>query len=231
MQHEPIDWRKYVLAFAITAIIFATAVYANDYFNQKRLGEMRSIQDAISTNISSSEVEIALLADTACDEVGTSMLSDEIGPLAERIAYSEQNLGQGNESIIALKKAYSLLEIKDYLLMKNISTRCNKKIGFALYFYGNDRTCPDCDKASFVLTYLRNKYPELRVYSFDYNLDLSAVQTLISTLKVTNNLPAVVIGREVISGFVDKESLEKTLLTHYPKLVSTSTAATSTPAK
>jgi hypothetical protein len=228
MEHRPIDWRKYMLAFMITAIIFITAVYTNNYFNDKRIGEMRAIQDSISTNISSSEIEVALLSDVACEEAGTSMLSNELGPLAERIAYSEENIGTNNADVIALKKAYSLLELKDYLLMKSIASRCSKKIGFALYFYGDKQSCPDCEKASYVLTYLKNKYPELRVYSFDYNLDLSAVQTLITMLKIKGDLPAIVIDREVVSGFQDKEKLEKTLLSHYPKLLAATTTATST---
>ena len=184
MQNTQIDWRKYILALAITALIFATAVYINNFFNEKRINEMKSIQDTISTNISSSEVEVALLSSLPCEEAGSSMLSSELNPLAEKIAYSEENIGNNNADVILLKKAYSLLEIKDYLLMKDISNRCGKKFGFALYFYGNAESCPDCTKASYVLTYLRKKYPELRVYSFDYNLDLSAVQTLISMLKI-----------------------------------------------
>jgi len=226
MQHQHIDWRKYVLAFAITAVIFATAVYTNNYFNDRRIGEMRSIQDSIATNISSSEVEVALLSDIPCNEAGSSMLSSELNPLAERIAYSEENIGTDNADVIALKKAYSLLEIKDYLLMKDIAKRCGQKFGSALYFYGNNESCPDCDKASYVLTYLRNKYPELRVYSFDYNLDLSAVQTLIKMLKIKSALPAIVIDREVLNGFQERDVLEKAIITHYPKLVATSTAST-----
>lgn len=231
MDHRPIDWKKYLLTLAITALIFGTALYANNYFDDRRISEMRAIQDSIATNISSSEVEVALLSEIPCEEAGSSMLSSELGPLAERIAYSEENIGTKNADIIQLKKDYSLLEIKDYLLMKRLSERCGKKFGFALYFYGDKESCPDCDKASYVLTYLRNKYPELRVYSFDYNLDLSSIKTLIKMLKIKNDLPAVVIDREVINGFQDKDKLEKSLLAHYPKLVVATSTATSTNSK
>lgn len=223
MENRQIDWKKYLLVLLITSLVFATAVYTNNYFNNKRIDEMRSTQEEIYTNITSSEVEVALLSDIACDEAGSSMLYKELNPLAEKISYSEENIGDTNADVVALKKAYSLLEIKDYLLMKNISNRCGKKIGFALYFYGNEESCSECQKASYVLTYLRNKYPELRVYSFDYNLDLSAIKTLISMFKIKDDLPAIVIGREVINGFQEKEELEKILLTHYPKLKDTAT--------
>src|ERR1035437_10255448 len=39
-----------------------------------------------------------------------------------------------------------------------------------------------------LLIKLREDYPQLRVYSFDYNLDLSAIQTLISINKVDKRI-------------------------------------------
>ena len=128
--------------------------------------------------------------------------------------------------VLQLKKAYSLLEIKDYLLMKRLSARCNKKFVFALYFYSNSDKCQDCDKASIILTYLREKYPELRVYSFDYDLDLSAIKTLIAISKITDTLPAIVIDGKLIDWPQDKDSLESIIKSRYPKgaLVATSTS-------
>ncbi len=212
-----IDWRKYVITFFITASIFGTAIFVSNYFNNKRIDEIRSIQDSISTNIMSSETQVSLLSDLDCQEVGSSMLSTELNSLAERIEYSEKNIGSNNGNVLQLKKFYSLLEIKDYQLMKRLSARCNKKFVFALYFYADSEKCKDCEKASYILTYLREKYPELRVYSFDYNLDLSAVKTLISISKIKDDLPAIVLDGKLIDWPQDKESLEKIIVAKYPK--------------
>lgn len=212
-----IDWKKYVITFFITATIFGTAIFTSNYFNNKRIDEIRSIQDSISTNIMSSETQVSLLSDLDCQEVGGSMLSSELNSLAERIEYSEKNIGSNNAEVLQLKKFYSLLEIKDYQLMKRLSARCNKKFIFALYFYADNAKCTDCDKASYILTYLREKYPELRVYSFDYNLDLSAVKTLISISKIENNLPAIILDGKSIPWPQNKDSLEKIIAAKYPK--------------
>jgi hypothetical protein len=215
--HMPIDWKKYVITFFITATIFGTAIYASNFFNNKRINEIKSIQESISTNITSSETQVSLLSQLDCADVGSSMLSSELNSLASRIEYSEKNIGSDNEEILQLKKAYSLLEIKDYLLMKQLSQRCDKKFVFALYFYSSDKECKDCEKASIILTYLREKYPELRVYSFDYNLDLSAVKTLISISKIKEPLPAIVIDGKLIPWPQDKDSLEEIIKSKYPK--------------
>jgi glutaredoxin len=93
--------------------------------------------------------------------------------------------------------------------MKEITSRCGQKSIFVLYFYSNDK-CDDCTKQGYVLTSLREKYPNLRVYSFDYNLDLSAIKAMISIYKVPDSLPALVINGKVYSGFQSIEEVEKT---------------------
>ncbi len=93
--------------------------------------------------------------------------------------------------------------------MNRISEKCGLKPIFILYFYSNKGDCPDCTREGYVLTRLRKKYPALRIYSFDYNLDLSAVQTLISIKKIERKLPALVIDNSVYYGFQGVKDIEK----------------------
>jgi hypothetical protein len=73
------------------------------------------------------------------------------------------------------------------------------------------------------LTDLRSQFPDLRVYSFDYNIDISAVKTLISINKVDENkLPAVYIKNKLYYGFQSISDIEKIM----PELLATSTATT-----
>jgi hypothetical protein len=205
------DWKKYLFVFLITLGIFATALYISNTLNNKKISELKSIEDKLSVDILSSEVQFSLLEELSCKEVTTSVLSDELSTLADKIAYSENNFGEGSAQITQLKQSYSLLEIKDYLLMKKISERCGIKSVFVLYFYANKDTCPECVKQGYILTELRATYPELRVYSFDYNLDLSAVKALISIYKVPYELPALVINGKVHAGLQAKEEIESIL--------------------
>jgi hypothetical protein len=204
-----IDTKKYVIAFLITAVIFFSALYLANWLGQKKIDELRSIQDQISTNILSSEVQTALLQEFSCKEVGPTAVSAELGALGDKLSYAEQTRNANDSQVIALKQYYSLLEIKDFLLMRQVSQKCGTRYAFVLYFYGKD--CADCDKQGFVLTKLREDYPQLRVYSFDYNLDLSAIQTLISINKVDNNLPALLIDDETFYGFQSIDNMTKAI--------------------
>jgi len=213
--HEPNDWKKYIIVFFITLTIFISAIWLANYFNTKKIDQLRNVEDKISIDLMSSETQFSLLQEMSCSDISTTALSSELNSLADKITYSESNIGVKNVDVISLKKYYSILEIKDYMLMKKITERCGQKSIFILYFYSNDN-CADCTKQGYILTSLRAKYPNLRVYSFDYNLDLSAIKAMLSIYKITNNLPALVINGKVYNGLKSIESIEKT----FPQLKS-----------
>lgn len=204
-----INSKKYLFSFFITVIIFVTAIVLSNYFSQKKLDEIRNIQDTISIDILSSETQFSLLEESLCKDLGTETLSTELGDLENKLSYTENTRGVNDPEVKTLKRYYSLLEIKDYLLMNKISEKCKKTPISIIYFYSTNNDCPDCEKEGYVLTRLRETYPELRIYSFDYNIDLSAVKTLISINKVKNELPALIIKDRIYYGFQSIEDLEK----------------------
>lgn len=220
------NWQKYILAFAITGAIFATAFYVEGRLNAERLDSIRAAENAVSIDILSLETQFQLLGSLNCKTISENpVLSDQLNSLASRLSVAEQNLGSSNIEVINLKKQYSLLEIKDYILMEQVSEKCKTKPVFVLYFYSNTGDCPDCSRAGEVLTYLRNQYPGLRVYSFDYHLDLSAIQTLLALSKLSGQLPAFIMGDNApVYGFKTLDEMES--LIPNLKTLATSTATT-----
>lgn len=220
-----------MLAFLITTTIFATAFYIASNIDQSRIADIRATEQNIAIDLLSTETQFELLGSLDCEAIKENpILSDQLNTIADRLAYAENNLGSDNEEVIRLKKQYSLLEIKDYLLMQEISQKCKTKTVSILYFYSNADDCSSCARSAEVLTYLRETYPDLRVYSFDYHLDLSALKTLISLRKVDGPFPAVIINnRAPVYGFRNLEEMQA-LIPELKTLAST-TAATSTKAR
>ncbi len=203
-----IDWKKYLIVFFITTLLFITAYYLSNYLGEKKLGELKTIQDKLAINILSSETEFSLLSELSCKNISSSVLSDQLNELADKLEWGQKNLGTTDE-VSSLKKYYSLLEIKDYLLMKKISTRCGTKAAFILYFYTTAEYCSLCEKQALALSSLRDKYRELRVYSFDYSIDLSAVKAMLKIYKIEDTkLPALVVDDDVLTGFRSMDELE-----------------------
>ena len=202
--------RNALIALVITLLIVGTVVYAVNYLNEQRVKELNAIEEQISTDTLSLETQFSLLEDAPCGDVNTgNILSGELGSLGDRLSVTEERLGATDPEVIRLKERYTLLQIRDYLLSKRLSEACDVDTIVALYFYSNAGDCADCDRAGYALTYLRRTYPALRVYSFDYNLDLGALKTLIAVEKVKREFPAFVIEGKRQYGFTDLEELQK----------------------
>ena len=172
-----IDSKKYVVAFLITAVIFGTAIFVSNILSQKKLDDVRVIENRVALDILSSETQFALLEETSCSDIGPGFLSKELGSLGEKLTYAENQTELLSADLDYLKRSYFLLEIKDYLLMKRLTEKCGIKPTFILYFYSTEEACEDCERMGYVLTALRDKYPDLRVYSFDYHFDVGAINT------------------------------------------------------
>ncbi len=222
METNQPKWTRYVVVFLITAVIFFTAFYVSNSLNDRRLEEIRAIESKIAIDILSSETQFSLLSERSCKEFGEApVLSSELNSLASRLDFTESQLGSKNDQVIQLKRYYSLLQIKDQLLYKRLAEKCGTEPIFIIYLYSNEGDCPDCDKEGYVLTYLRETYPGLRVYSFDYNLDLSAIKTLLSIYKIHGEFPVLIVGEKTLYGFKTKEEIEKLL----PASITASTTA------
>lgn len=203
------DWKKYLIVFFITLGLFLTASYLSSYFSTKKVNELKNIQDNIAIDILSSETQFSLLSELSCKNVDTGGLSSELHELGQKLAWGEENLGK-TEDVKYLKKYYSILQIKDYLLMKKITERCGVKSAFILYFYTTLENCSECEKQGLVLSNLKDKYPDLRIYSFDYSIDLSPVRSMLDIYKIEDTkLPALVLDDEVYTGFSPKDFLEE----------------------
>ncbi len=202
--------KRYVVAFLISAGIFITALLVSMLINDARLESIRVIEENIATDTLSLETQFDLLSELSCADIReNSVLSREVSTLSRRLSYEEGRLGAENEEVVRLKRQYSLLLIKDILLMKKISQKCSLQPVFVLYFYSNSDDCPDCERQGYVLTALGEAYPKLRVYSFDYHLDLPALQTLATIYDLSGELPALVVNEKAYYGFKTVEELEK----------------------
>ena len=207
-----VDYKKYLLVLAITAAIFAMAVYVSNRLNNAKLAEIRAIQDNIAVDLLSSEMTFSLLAESSCEDHGKSALGKELDNLGAKLSYAEQNINTDEEEILWLKKNYSLFEMRDYLLNKELERNCGFIPASILYFYSNEGDCENCRKQGIALTELRKLYPGVRVYSFDYHLDLLALQTLIDIHKVDGEkLPALVINRKPYYGYQSIEDIEASI--------------------
>lgn len=223
----PLFAKNALLALLITVVIIGTVLYSIQYLDRSRAAELAAIENQLATDTLSLETQFSLLEDAPCEDVAASGgLSAELSDLGDRLSFTEERLGSDDHEVLQLKKQYTLLEIRDYLLTKRLAIACNLKPVTVLYFYSNGNDCPDCDRAGYALSYLREIFPTLRVYSFDYHLDLGALATLIAVNKVKPSFPAFLVDGKSYYGFESAEAF-RALLPERILKTATSTATTS----
>ncbi|MEA2701888.1 MAG: hypothetical protein QOE22_597 [Candidatus Parcubacteria bacterium] len=220
--------RNAVIALVITLAIIGSVIYAINYLDRKRVAQLNDLQTRLATDTLSIETQFALLEETSCANLSEgNTLSREMTDLGDRLAFAETQLGNDNDQVIQLRKQYTLVQIRDYLLTKRLAEACDLDPTVALYFYSNETgACDDCDRASYALSYLHETNPDLRVYSFDYNLDLGALKTLIAVEKVEPRFPAFVIDGVRTYGFTEVDEFKLNFPKNFFATTSTSTFTT-----
>ena len=96
---QNINWKKYILVLLITVTIFGIAFVTSNYFSDKKLEEIKSIQDKIAIDILSSETQFSLLEETSsCKDLNSNVLTQELSTLADKLAYAEKDHNENSRS-------------------------------------------------------------------------------------------------------------------------------------
>ena len=120
------------------------------------------------------------------------------------------------EDFNLLKREYVLAQVRYWLLARRTKELCKKEIATIIYFYSNDRECPDCGKQAFVLNYLKGLFKDkLLIFSFDAQ---QKDEPMIPILKHTYNItkyPALIVEGGKFEGLMDKGMILKEICLYY----------------
>lgn len=216
--------KRYVLTFFIVSAIFFLGFAVSGYSNKMKLVRLDKDRQNLQVDVLDLETQFSLLERVYCEETPELVLAQELERVGGRLQFMESNLGGGNPDVKILKKYYSLLQIRHWLLSKKIAKDCNYKVLPIIYFYSTKDNCKECEKQGYVLSYLRGKYGVLRIYSFDYDLNLPSLETvkLLYHLEKEKQLPILIIEDDIFRGFKDSAKIEEIIL---PRILSGQTAA------
>jgi hypothetical protein len=89
--------------------------------------------------------------------------------------------------------------------------RCDLDYTLVIFFYSNSpENIEESEKQGFVLDYLRKKYGNIKIYSFDADLDMNIIKLLMEINEI-DIVPSTVIDDKVYAGFHEKEELNEVL--------------------
>jgi len=222
-KRESINIQKYVLAFFIAVIIFTLGFLMSDYLNDQRFIEIDRARQEFQIQIMGLETQLAHFKDVLCDDIGDDILAHELHVIGDKLGFMGNAMGENHPEVLHLKKHYSILQIRHYQFSKELNQRCDLGLIHILYFFADERICPDCEKQGHILTYLRENHPHLRIYSFEYNLELPALAIIKPIIpseylkEIPRNrnkkeyLPIIVINEKPFFGFQSLDEMKELL--------------------
>lgn len=208
--NKKINYYKLLAVFAITTLIFISGILIGNYFTEKKLSKINELEKEIRTDIEATELQYILLSENLCS-IDFDFLTKELEETGSKLTYMENMLGFDNPNVLDLKETYSLIQLRHYLLLKKFSKECNGVFNFIIYFYSNKGDCPKCEQQGFILDYIKKKYSNTMIYSFDINNNNPAVKTIKLSYNI-NNVPTVIINDIVFQKFMSVEEIELSLL-------------------
>tara|TARA_B100001179_G_C18581104_1_gene399992 strand:+ start:829 stop:1662 length:834 start_codon:yes stop_codon:yes gene_type:complete len=205
--------KKYLIVLLITTGIFVVVFGLVNMINANRLANIDDLQRQITADLIATETQFDLLKTAPCNSIENTILSKELNELGRKLDFTQDSQGADDPDVVQLKKYYSLLQVKDYLLMEEFAGKCGIDISSILYFYNGN--CKDCARQALVLNEFKRQYPDVRIYSFDANLDFSVIETFISLYDFGQVYPTLIIKDEAYQGLQGLEKLNEL----FPELV------------
>ncbi len=205
---------RYIAAGAITLGVFILGLLLGLLIEGKRVSYIESMSRKQNLDFSSLQLQYAFI----------DQLSQEKNCLAVQKTF-EQNINNlestrirlenfdtdakiNKEDFDLLKNEYLLAQIRYWLLAKRTRDLCSADIVNVLYFFSDEKECPDCEKQAFVLTYLKKKFKDkLLIFSFDSKFEAEPMIPLLKKAYNVERYPTIVVEEKPHADFRDKDSL------------------------
>ncbi len=189
--------RRYILAFLIGTFIFLNGFVLTYSFSYLEYQRVSRIQAEISYQLFQNKLKYYLFDEDICSADLLVELSEDLGFQGRIIDDLERKLGKNDKRVLFRKKFYTLMELEHFEFIKRINKECGAEIPTVLFFYSNDDL--DLKKGEELgellgVVYRRN--PEIKIYSFDINLDSDLIKMLKEKYEV-EELLTVVINEEI----------------------------------
>lgn len=206
-----ISWNRYTSIFLMTLLIFVIGVLVSQRLSSQTSEEILKTQKQVRNYLLSLNLQSDIASEYIC-RVNVFELTKEKVNLGQQIEILEKNLGKDNEIVAELKQDYSLLSIRQWLLVKQVKEKCDKDINIILFFYSNTINPTESESQGYVLDYFYEKYPDdVVIYAFDIDEDDPALNTIKAIYGVSKP-PSIVINERLFTGFQSKGTI-KSLLT------------------
>lgn len=206
----------YVIAFVLSAIIFAAGVYVGFLINKGAVESINSNMETLNSKIATATLLFFLDEENQnfCKvyENELSLIDQE----REKVGY-ELSLMEDQKKYFSpeAKRNYMILQLQSLLFSKKVNKLCEgKNYSFVLYFY-NNTNCDVCRAQGDNILRARDALPEnerakIRIYAFDSGVGSDVVAVLMTQYGV-RSIPTTIIGNASYAGLLSVDEIKKAM--------------------
>ncbi len=202
----------YIIAALMAFIIYFSGIFTGLYVQENTFRYTEEKVKSLQNRLENIQLEYMYLStmgqETGCDflSVLVEKTNNEVWSIGKELVALE-NENPGDERIEELKKDYSLLSVRAWILNSHINQKCEKESKILLYFYSVP--CPDCIAQGNVLDNLRENVYKDKLKVFVLNID--SEEPIVEVLKETHKIkttPAIVIWNNTYEGLIGEDELK-----------------------
>ncbi len=215
---------RYAFALTITFFLFLSGVLLGTLLDLEKYRAFETIVQEQAVTFESLHLQYTLLQeqdilsrDAYCRSLNVTLNESlrQLDPVLRSVLEYEKNKGredtlQGN----LLLRKYILANTRYYLLAREGREKCGMDHAIILYF--KTRECPACERASIILTGLKERLRErLLIYTYDPSIPNDAMSRFMQAKQNITHYPTIILNDQPYTGRIDTSSLLSTICATY----------------
>ena len=202
--------KAYIFAAILSLVLYSIGIITGIFIQKQSQNSIDIKLEQIQRSIENTQLEY-LYINSLGDKINCDSLKILVDETTKNVWYIGDELvklesNNMNEKFIQLKKEYSLLSIRAWILNNYFKNKCKSDDKIILYFYSIP--CNECILQGKILDDLRENElkNKIKVFVLDINVDEPMVDLVKKTYHV-NTTPSIVIENKTFSGLIEKKQI------------------------
>ncbi|MBU0667198.1 MAG: hypothetical protein ABIC91_09105 [Nanoarchaeota archaeon] len=206
--------RRYVFALLITSFIFVFGLMFGIVMETQRVDFIQQKSEEQRLDYRGLQFQYQFI-DLLGEENNCPFMEKALNKNLESLEETRIKLTNYNEDAKLSKdefeylyRDYVLSQLGYWLLSKKSRDLCDTEVATILYFFSNEKICPECSEQAFILTYLKKRFGD-KLLNFALNAELETEKSL-DLLKHTysiNTFPTLIIEGKKFEGLTSKDNI------------------------
>jgi hypothetical protein len=204
----------YLEAAIISLILIFASLIAIKGLDDYRINSIRDQLDQLQTDIEDSK--LFLLYSQSLGDNSTLICQALQTQISARIDKNQQlvldlqkyeSVNVFSDEYFSLKNIFISKNLELWMYLYNYKRQCNSDQVSILYFYPDRKACAECEVQANILTDVRNKCPNIKIFALPINADMGVLNIIRDRFNITKTPTIVINENTVMEGITTEDSL------------------------